>query len=538
MIKVILADDEPKVCNLIRNLFDWASLGMVISGVAENGIEALELIEIHQPDLIITDIRMPGCDGLELIRRAKELKGDLEFIIISGHRHFEYAQAAIRYGVSDYIPKPIDRDEMLETLQKMRRKNLQKQSRLSEEAKRQMRSEVDKLKLRQGFLQNLLQDTAVNSPPGGLEHINREYHYRFSAGLFQAFLVKMDYAMDGTLQSEIKMFGERIEKVCAAGLEPICSDMQMYIQGNAVYGILNYGEDKKNAVRKQLQTALDELLVKKSIVKNMELTLSLGKAFLDIGDLYTSLKEAERCTYQRLIQGPGHLIEEAPASDAPTERAALLSSFSDAIDAALEFLSEDGARDAVAALRQGLLSIPNQCGASVFHAVAEAYQLYLIALQNHGMPPEDAPGELLEFTRHAEFFSSAGQLFDYLAARVFGSLSAIADDIRQAELKPIRIAKQYIQDHYMEPITLEEVSSVAGFNATYFSSFFKKKSGVNFQDYLTEIRMERAKQLLRETTLGVTDICREVGYADQKHFTKGFKKYAGVSPNEYRKIYG
>ena len=107
MIKVLIADDEEKVCQLICNLVDWASFDMQIVGTAANGIEALEKVRSLGPDLMITDIRMPGCDGLELIARAKAENEALEFVIISGYRHFEYAQTAIKSGVGDYLLKPI-----------------------------------------------------------------------------------------------------------------------------------------------------------------------------------------------------------------------------------------------------------------------------------------------------------------------------------------------------------------------------------------------------------------------------------------------
>ena len=124
MMKVIVADDEAKVCQLICSLVDWASLDMEVAGVAHNGIEALELVETLRPDLIITDIRMPGYDGLELISRAKAAKPDLDFIIVSGYRHFEYAQSAIKYGVSDYLLKPIKKADLIETLLRTREKYL------------------------------------------------------------------------------------------------------------------------------------------------------------------------------------------------------------------------------------------------------------------------------------------------------------------------------------------------------------------------------------------------------------------------------
>ena len=122
MIKVVVADDEVKVCQLICNLVDWSTFDMEIVAVAHNGEEALEMVRQHEPDLLVTDIRMPGCDGLEMIARAKQLREDLDFVIISGYRHFEYAQSAIKYGVSDYLLKPIQKEELCSTLEKMRRR--------------------------------------------------------------------------------------------------------------------------------------------------------------------------------------------------------------------------------------------------------------------------------------------------------------------------------------------------------------------------------------------------------------------------------
>ncbi len=107
MWKVIIADDEKLICRLIEALVDWEKLNMQIAGKAENGLEALQMVRELRPHLLITDIRMPGCDGLDLIRQARELSPDIE-IVISGYAHFEYAQTAIAYGVGNYILKPVN----------------------------------------------------------------------------------------------------------------------------------------------------------------------------------------------------------------------------------------------------------------------------------------------------------------------------------------------------------------------------------------------------------------------------------------------
>ena len=115
-MRVIIADDEQKVCQLIYDLVPWENYGMTVVGMAYNGLDTLDLIKKQAPDLVITDIKMPGCDGLELIHRAKKQQEKIDFIIISGYRFFEYAQNAIKYGVSDYLLKPIKQEELVQPL--------------------------------------------------------------------------------------------------------------------------------------------------------------------------------------------------------------------------------------------------------------------------------------------------------------------------------------------------------------------------------------------------------------------------------------
>ena len=115
-LKVVIADDEERICQLIQALIDWKYLGMELVGVAHNGIEAYEAVREQKPDILITDIRMPGFSGLELIEKVKDICPDMEVIIISGYAHFEYAQQAIRFGVGHYLLKPINKAELTETL--------------------------------------------------------------------------------------------------------------------------------------------------------------------------------------------------------------------------------------------------------------------------------------------------------------------------------------------------------------------------------------------------------------------------------------
>ena len=188
MIRVIVADDEYKVCQLICQLIHWDALGMQLVGTASNGIEALQMIEAEKPDLVLTDIRMPGYDGMELLKRARLLNPNMEFIIISGYSHFEYAQTAIRYGVSDYILKPVNEEALNATLQKVRQRYLEHQAEAEENREQKKQQVLDQARLRD----TLWMDLEQGQIPAELEALNEKYRYHFAEGVFRVFLIQAD----------------------------------------------------------------------------------------------------------------------------------------------------------------------------------------------------------------------------------------------------------------------------------------------------------------------------------------------------------
>ena len=192
MIKVLIADDEIKVCQLIKNLVPWEEIGLELIGFANNGINAIEMIVKEKPDIVITDIRMPGYDGIELIKRAKEFNPNINFIIVSGYRHFDYAHNAIKYGVGDYLLKPLKKNELINTLNKMVEKYNQKNKQIDENETLKKRIKNDMEKLRLGFMVDLLFNNANGINNIDLEKANIEYHFSFVKDYFQAIVIKTD----------------------------------------------------------------------------------------------------------------------------------------------------------------------------------------------------------------------------------------------------------------------------------------------------------------------------------------------------------
>ncbi len=186
MIRVLVADE--KVCQLICKLIHWEELEMKLVGMASNGIGSLQMIEAEHPDLVMTDIRMPGYDGMELLKRARIQNPDMEFIIISGYSHFEYAQTAIRYGVSDYILKPVNEEALNATLQKVRQRYMEHQVLTEKNLEQKKQQVLDQARVRE----TLWMDLEYARIPRNMEALNEKYWYHFQEGKFRTFLIQAD----------------------------------------------------------------------------------------------------------------------------------------------------------------------------------------------------------------------------------------------------------------------------------------------------------------------------------------------------------
>ena len=186
MIRVLVADE--KVCQLICKLIHWEELEMKLVGTASNGIGSLQMIEAEHPDLVLTDIRMPGYDGMELLKRARIQNPDMEFIIISGYSHFEYAQTAIRYGVSDYILKPVNEEALNATLQKVRQRYMEHQVLTEKNLEQKKQQVLDQARVRE----TLWMDLEYARIPQNMEALNEKYWYHFQEGKFRTFLIQAD----------------------------------------------------------------------------------------------------------------------------------------------------------------------------------------------------------------------------------------------------------------------------------------------------------------------------------------------------------
>lgn len=538
MIKVLIADDEKKICQLIQALVNWDELGMEIIGFAHDGIEALDKIENENPDLVITDIRMPGKDGLEIIESARENNPDLEFIVISGYKHFEYAQTAIRLGVNDYLLKPIKKTELWGTLGEIEKKFKFKYNQMDKDEKIKLNLKNSLEKIRSAFFADyLLREEVFGYENFSIKYFDSKYHLNFKEGLFQTIIVNVDALEDTFYKEGMHVLGSKVELIISLYLNEACIDFKTYIDGRRSITVLNYEVHQKEIIRKKIKDILADLLVQSNIFENIEITISIGEAYKDIFCLRDSFKDAEEKSLQRIVQGRGKIIDSGISEASQKLIDQILSKFNKNISGAVEILEETLIEESLKTFEEDIRAEENINGKQLFEVIQEAVAIFLMMLRKYQFNTESTKELQEKFLREMQGCFSYEQLFEKLNELIRSISSEVLTEKKQLEIKPIREAKQYIQENYMNHISLEEVSSVVGFSPAYFSSMFKKESGQNFMEYISEVRMNKAKEFLKTTSWSITVICESVGYSDIKHFTQSFKKQTGLKPNEFRKLY-
>ena len=526
MIKVVLADDENKVILLMRKLIDWESLGYEIVGTANDGLRALELVRDEQPQLLITDIRMPGFDGIELIRRAKELQPDLHFIVISGYRQFEYAQSALKYGVEDYLLKPLKQEELSGILLRIKDK-------LGEKAALELQLKKSNESQQERFIAALRQAADRQQPFLSAAQAEEEYGLHFSQGCYFAVVVKSDISNAAQYQDGYQLMMRHSLETVRREAALIADEYAAALLPEGVAVLLFLRDYQAIEVKRCFTKIRSEIEKQRDLFWDIRSTVCIGSRQSSLEQTAVSMREALWLCLDRLCHVHSWRdaeIEEPTCSDHYQMDAVQKKRFQEAAEYldASRFAQKLESSYRYISRRQPLTG----------QMLADWFQQVLGACI-YGMQQSGKVGDHFAQTMQENFWHCANSqdIFRLLRQEIQQEIHRLSEEKSQQETRPITEAKRYIQQHYQQALRLEDVSSAVGFNATYFSALFKKETGQNFMDYLTELRINESKALLCRNDLSVQDVAEAVGYRDLKYFSRLFKKITGVSPSDYRKLY-
>ena len=308
MIKVLIADDELRICELIFRLIDWEALGMSVIAVAHDGRETIKIIKNEMPDIVITDIRMPGYNGVDVIRIGKEYNSDIQFIIISGYSQFDYAQNAIHYGVSDYLLKPIKAEELTKALLRIKNR-IDKNNQMYSQVKKAWTLEQQNRRLyREQLIMEIAHGKGFDVLTKDMNTLNEQYKYEFIPGFFTIVIVKAD-GLNFEEKTESSFLYEKIQQSLSFAFAPVMQEMQGTMLDNGTYIFLFNYENEYAEIESQIHRLLNQMLLQKDVFKKLHLTIGLGKRVNCLAEVGKSYETAYLAIKDRILAGTDRIIE-------------------------------------------------------------------------------------------------------------------------------------------------------------------------------------------------------------------------------------
>ena len=536
MIKVLIADDELRICELIFRLIDWEALGMSVIAVAHDGRETIKIIKNEMPDIVITDIRMPGYNGVDVIRIGKEYNSDIQFIIISGYSQFDYAQNAIHYGVSDYLLKPVKAEELTKALLRIKSR-IDKNNQMYSQVKKAWTLEQQNRRLyREQLIMEIAHGKGFDVLTKDMNTLNEQYKYEFIPGFFTIVIVKAD-GLNFEEKTESSFLYEKIQQSLSFAFAPVMQEMQGTMLDNGTYIFLFNYENEYAEIESQIHRLLNQMLLQKDVFKKLHLTIGLGKRVNCLAEVGKSYETAYLAIKDRILAGTDRIIEGKEKIVVQDYKDYFLHTVRE-LENVVENLDDKRISDIIQEWGTALSKDKEINGYQIEQSAKALVNSYLLSMQKNNYTLDEDDNLLKDFMKSIENCISLGEIQELLSGTLEQSLSEYRHKRALSGSKPIRDAKEYIRNNLAGNLTIQEVSEYVGYSSAHFSVRFKQECGITFSDYVMESRIEKSKELLKNTRETIESIAAAVGYSDVKSFTKNFKKYTEVKPSQYRKIYG
>ena len=543
MLKIFLAEDEVIVRETIKRMIPWEELGFELVGEAADGEMALPLLIRQKPDLLITDIKMPFMDGLTLAKLAKKELPELKIVILSGYDDFNYAKQAISIGVEDYLLKPITKNALIERISEIRSRYEHEKTQKEYYEKFQREMQAYEKNSSRDFFEALvcgsmdMMEVYKKAEKLGLDIVAEAYNILI-------FTMNSEEDFSGQKEGYSEWEAESLEM-----LEDFFSDntSAMLFRCNIFsYGVLIKGQKESiEKTTKEYVEKIQGILNRKE--SKREWFLAVGQSVERLSQIKKSYHTASRAFSQRYLYGENILyydemeLMEHRSGQADTNDNAYLKKVDvNALNPAIlqKFLSnglqeeiENFVKDYFYAIGQEpmeSLVFRNYVILNVRFSVITF--LKGLGCDTEGMEPENTEEILAESGKNIE------SAITYAEKMISQAIEIRDQNSGNKNRSILKTAVDFIDEHYMdEDISLNTAANVANVSSNHFSALFSQNMGQTFIEYLTTLRMNKAKELLRCTGMRSSEIAGEVGYKDAHYFSYLFKKTQGMTPSEYRK---
>lgn len=543
MLKIFLAEDEVVVRETIKRMIPWEELGFELVGEAADGEMALPLLLRQQPDLLITDIKMPFMDGLTLARLAKKEIPGLKVVILSGYDDFNYAKQAIGIGVEDYLLKPITKNALIERLSEIRSRYEHEKTQKEYYEKFQREMQAYEKNSSRDFFEALvggsmdMMEVYKRAEKLGLDIVAEAYNVLI-------FTMNCDEDFSGQRDEYSSWEAESLELLenFFAGH----SSAMLFRSNIFSYDVLLKGQ--RETIEENTRACVDE--IRKILSRQdgrREWFLAVGQSVERLSQIQKSYHTASRAFSQRYLYDENILYYdemetmEHPGGQAETEDNAYLQKVDvNALNPAIlqKFLSN------------GLQEETENFVKDYFYAIGQepmeslVFRNYVIlnvrfsvisfikglGCDTNEMESADTEEVLAESGKNME------SAIAYAKKMISQAIEIRDQNSGNKNRSILKTAVDFIDSHYMdEEISLNTVANVANVSSNHFSALFSQNMGQTFIEYLTSLRMNKAKELLRCTGMRSSEIAGEIGYKDAHYFSYLFKKTQGMTPSDYRK---
>lgn len=534
MLKVFLVEDEIVVREGIKNNINWLEHGFQFCGEASDGELAYPMIQTMKPDIVITDIRMPFMDGLELSRLIKREMPRIKIIILSGYGEFEYAKEAINIGITEYLLKPISGVDLIKSLKNVGDhilKELEEKANL-EKFKREMREyEADE---KRRLFNDLVNGT------GSLANLlerGRELSLELSAVAYNIILFTMDMPRQSHQEPQELSDTEQELETLLEGKEDIIK-FNFFIEGTAILV-------KGNSIEEILNTQECYIKKIKEIMKmhnNISYFGGIGIPVRRLGELPMSFHEASRASAYRYIWDINEILDSSTISEKGInlDKFNIGTSISPSLDKKKveDFLKSSNKEDINYFVEEYLKNIGSENLNSILFRKSFLQDMYFIVngfLEGMGKGADFIEKPFQDKSQVNRLILSFDLLKSYIE-KIFHQAIEYRDEIVNRRYNDmINKAKDFINDNYQkEELSLNTVSASVFISPSHFSAVFSQRTGGTFIKYLTDLRMNKAKELLKCTDLRASEVGYFVGYKDPHYFSYLFKKTQNCTPKQYR----
>lgn len=532
-IKVFLVEDEMVIRNGIVKSINWEKEGYRLVGEASDGELAYPMILKEKPDILLTDIKMPFMDGLELSRLVKQELPDTKILIFSGYDEFEYAKEAIRIGVTEYLLKPVSSEQLLEVMRRISKQI--EQDREEREMLRQYQEDMKENveRERQNFFSHVIRGEVSI---GEAVKNGKKYGMDLSAGFYSIILFKIFSTPEENIVSEhIWKICEKIEtKVDEI---PYAYYFQRGIDG-WVFLLTAESKEQMEERQKNLCDCLAEIMKNE---RKVEYFGGIGKPVERIRNLGQSFRDAERIFAERFTRQSNQFLSGFEKMDVYKDDEFQIKDLGDvgkSREMIEKFLNNGTKEELEEFMDTYFIRMKEDKLQSTLmrqYIIMDIYIVIMSFCEKIDAVNHDYQQETEKLKSTIQNMNSVSEIRSYITYMLNQAIE-LRDSIskkRYADI--IKAAEKMISEHYMsEEISLNSVADSVGMSPSYFSSVFSKESGKTFVEFLTETRMEKAKELLMCSTLKTSEIGYEVGYKDPHYFSYIFKKTQGCSPKDYR----